>query len=310
MYDLIGDIHGHADELTELLRRLGYNDRQGYFSHPSRKAFFVGDFIDRGLQIREVLHIVRPMIDQRAAFAVMGNHEFNAIAYHTEIPGSPGQHFREHSSKNKNQHEATLNQLQPKELAEFVEWFKSLPVAWERDGLRVVHACWDREGIDTIEAGLAKFGGFSPDFLREATIKDRPTKLYQAVEDVLKGKEAKLPGGAFFLDKDGNKRHDVRVRWYESPEGRTIREYAFETEGKIPEDLIPTETMGAKPYPSTALPVFFGHYWLREGPPEILAPNVACVDYSVAKGGMLCAYRWNGEQQLSNRNFEAIKSRY
>jgi hypothetical protein len=30
---------------------------------------------------------------------------------------------------------------------------------------------------------------------------------------------------------------------------------------------------------------------------------VACLDHSVAKGGFLCAYRWNGEQKLRNDNF-------
>ena len=62
--DFIGDIHGHADELVELLEvQLGYSLNDGYYQHPERKAFFVGDFIDRGPQIKEVLEIVRPMID-------------------------------------------------------------------------------------------------------------------------------------------------------------------------------------------------------------------------------------------------------
>jgi hypothetical protein len=30
------------------------------------------------------------------------------------------------------------------------------------------------------------------------------------------------------------------------------------------------------------------------------SPNVACLDYSVAKGGFLCAYRWDGEQKLTS----------
>ena len=46
-----------------------------------------------------------------------------------------------------------------------------------------------------------------------------------------------------------------------------------------------------------------GHYWFQDTP-EILAHNVACVDYSVAKpGGKLVAYRWDGEQELSNDKF-------
>ena len=59
----------------------------------------------------------------------------------------------------------------------------------------------------------------------------------------------------------------------------------------------------AAPYPPSAKPVFVGHYWLSAHQPELLAENVACLDYSVAKNGFLCAYRWNGEQKLNNENF-------
>ena len=66
MYDLIGDIHGHADALQQLLRQLGYSRREGVYRHPERTTIFLGDFIDRGPKIRETLEIVRPMIDSWA----------------------------------------------------------------------------------------------------------------------------------------------------------------------------------------------------------------------------------------------------
>jgi hypothetical protein len=47
-YDLVGDIHGHADALHRLLHELGYTEVEGVFRHPQRKMIFVGDFIDRG----------------------------------------------------------------------------------------------------------------------------------------------------------------------------------------------------------------------------------------------------------------------
>lgn len=43
MYDLIGDIHGHAAELTSLLELLGYVRQRGYYSQPARKAVFAKD---------------------------------------------------------------------------------------------------------------------------------------------------------------------------------------------------------------------------------------------------------------------------
>ena len=81
MHDIIGDIHGHAAELKSLLTRMDYKETNGVWQHPSRKAIFVGDLIDRGPAIREVLHIVRNMIDNDQTLAVMCNHEYNAIAY-------------------------------------------------------------------------------------------------------------------------------------------------------------------------------------------------------------------------------------
>ena len=47
-YDLVGDIHGHADALHRLLGKLDYVEVDGVFRNPERRMIFVGDFIDRG----------------------------------------------------------------------------------------------------------------------------------------------------------------------------------------------------------------------------------------------------------------------
>ena len=73
MTDFIGDIHGHADELTQLLKKLGYEQKNGSYCHPERKVLFVGDYIDRGPKIRETLEIVKRMVDNGNAIALMGN---------------------------------------------------------------------------------------------------------------------------------------------------------------------------------------------------------------------------------------------
>jgi hypothetical protein len=39
-----------------------------------------------------------------------------------------------------------------------------------------------------------------------------------------------------------------------------------------------------------AKPVFFGHYWLS-GEPDMKNPSAICLDYSVAKDGILVACR-------------------
>ncbi|MBC8867873.1 MAG: metallophosphoesterase [Planctomycetes bacterium] len=305
MYDLIGDIHGHADELVQLLETLGYRRVQGTYRHPERKVIFVGDFIDRGSKIRQVLEIVRPMIEGGHALAVMGNHELNALAYHTEDPEAPGKYLRERSPKNEKQHRKTVEQLRSDELRSYLEWFRTLPMWLDLDGLRVVHACWDEREIATIEQTRKEQGGVTTEFLHSACRKGNP--LFAAVEIVLKGKEAALPNGVSFEDKDGHVRTEIRTRWYLPPDGHTYRTYALQSD-KIACGLELEQAViaAATPYPATAKPVFIGHYWLSPQRPELLANNVACLDYSVAKGGFLCAYRWQGEQKLSNHNFVRV----
>lgn len=99
--DFIGDIHGYADELEQLLAKLGYNKSKGYYSHPNeRQVIFVGDFIDRGPKIFQTLKIVKQMCDNGTAQAVMGNHEYNAILFHTKNTKDGG-YFRTHCFKEK-----------------------------------------------------------------------------------------------------------------------------------------------------------------------------------------------------------------
>ena len=102
-YDVIGDIHGHADALRRLLLTLDYREIDGIFQHASRQIIFVGDFIDRGPDQREVLRIARTMCAAGMARAVLGNHEFNAIGWATS--NGDGGFLRKHSDKNASQHE-------------------------------------------------------------------------------------------------------------------------------------------------------------------------------------------------------------
>ena len=304
MYDLIGDVHGHADELVRLLERLGYEEVQRAYRHPDRKVIFLGDFIDRGPQIPQVLRTVRPMVEAGHAMAVMGNHELNALAYHTEDQDAPGQFLRRHTAKNTKQHRATLDQLSPQELQSHLDWFRTLPLWLDLDGLRVVHACWDDRAVAEIGDALNGHDGMTDEVLHSACREGGP--LFEPIETILKGREVALPDGASFADKDGHVRTEFRTRWYLPPEGQTYRTYAMTNGIDCDRDLEDAVVAAAAAYPSAAKPVFIGHYWLSADRPRRLADNVACVDYSVAKGGFLCAYRWNGEQTLNDAHFARV----
>ncbi|MDE0481080.1 MAG: polynucleotide kinase-phosphatase [Candidatus Poribacteria bacterium] len=80
-FDIIGDVHGCFDELVELLKKLGYeisNQQDGgtIVKHPQdRKVVFVGDYVDRGPKVVEVLRLVMEMHKTGMAICVPGNHD-------------------------------------------------------------------------------------------------------------------------------------------------------------------------------------------------------------------------------------------
>jgi hypothetical protein len=306
-YDIIGDIHGHADKLEALLRTLGYRETAGAWRHADRQAVFVGDFIDRGpAQVRSV-QIVRRMVDAGAALAVMGNHELNAIAWHTRDPRHPGQYLRSHESpedKNRKQHAAFLAEVEDKTAlhAEITDWFLTLPLWLELPNLLVVHACWHAPFMAWLAPQLREKRYLTRETMVDATNEDKAEKetatpsVFKAVECLTKGIEVPLPPGHHFLDKEGITRHDVRVRWWDE-NATTYRTAAMLSPAEcaaLPDLPIPARARIAQ----TDKPVFFGHYWLT-GTPSLQSRRAVCVDYSAGKGGPLVAYRFDGEPELS-----------
>jgi len=190
MYDSIGDVHGYAEKLKALLLKLKYSEHYGYYSHPTRKAVFVGDLIDRGEQVRETIRIVRAMVENGAALMVMGNHEYNAICFHS--PKKGGGHLREHGIKNILQHIDTLQafRMAEDELKDHITWFKTLPMFLELDGLRIIHACWDHSLVEYVRKELP--GATMTRKFLERSIR-KGTRANRAVEVLLKGREIPLP---------------------------------------------------------------------------------------------------------------------
>jgi len=303
MTDIVGDIHGHAAELKMLLSQLGYSVRNGAYQHPDRQAIFVGDYIDRGPKIPDVLRIVRNMVDSGSAVALMGNHEYNALCFHYTDKG--GGHLRQHSIKNILQHYETLRQFHgnQREYEAYIEWFKTLPLFYETSQFRVVHACWDNAHISYLRSTLRNFR-LDEDAILQSTIKDSP--LYKAIDETLKGKELRLPNGYTFKDKDQNERKDIRIRWWENPEQVTYRRLSISEGIDLPDTMV-QPSVSYSSYADSEIPVFFGHYWLKETP-FLYRDNVCCLDYSVAKGGDLVSYSFDNEAKLDEKKFTIIPS--
>ncbi|TVR09542.1 MAG: hypothetical protein EA401_12900 [Planctomycetota bacterium] len=314
-WDIIGDLHGHADALRRLLERLGYVRQADCYRHPQgRRALFLGDLVDRGPDIAGTVHIVRRMHTHGQAEVIMGNHEINLIAM--RICGENGAPLRAHTSYRQKDYALTCAALGDA-LEDTCEWFRRLPLWLEMDGLRAVHAVWSPEHMQVIQAQRGKPQQRLDDhFMRSAFSKETP--LFAAIETVLKGCEVPLPADQQFTDASGHTRQDIRVQWYRRPAANeTLGQWSMPP-GSIACSLPAHPYAHTVPtYPVTDPPCFFGHYWWT-GPLAPLPghPNLACLDYGVARSNdapahlprLLVAYRFQGEHELDHQHFVAVSA--
>jgi hypothetical protein len=147
--DIVGDIHGELEALQSLLNALGY---RADGSHPDgRGLVFVGDLCDRGPDSPGVIHYVRDLVTDGRAQCVLGNHELNLLR------GSPkpanGWFFAEDHDR------ATGKFLHCRQATAadrecFAAFLARLPLALERDDLRVVHAAWHGDSLASLREEL------------------------------------------------------------------------------------------------------------------------------------------------------------
>ena len=142
-------MHGCADELIELLGKSGYavhlegtgDARHTITTAPKgRRAFFVGDLVDRGPNSPDVLRIVMDMVERGQAFSVIGNHDESSCA------GS-----RDAKSSSTNGLERTVAQYRGsgrRDAGARVAFLDTLPShAWVDDGRLAVAHAGVREGM-------------------------------------------------------------------------------------------------------------------------------------------------------------------
>ncbi len=294
-YHIIGDIHGQAKKLEGLLRQLGYRKNGNGYRHPVASTIFLGDFIDRGRENGRVLEIVQDMVASGQARAIMGNHEFNAVCYHTMSGDEP---LRCRDDTTTRQHATFLDEFGFDTAAtrKAISWFRSLPLFIEQEGFRAIHACWHQKELDSLP--LNPDNTLPARLYTESCSKANGTSL--AIKTVLKGTTVPLPAGTAFKDKDGYKRRKIRTRWWLDGQ-QTYRDLMM-TQDPIPETVREQQLRVAACYRATDPPVFIGHYWLT-GKPALQQHNICCLDYSAGKDGPLIAYRHTVGEPFSNARF-------
>jgi len=310
-YDIVGDIHGQAAKFEALLKTLGYQPvGSGYKAPAGHQLVLLGDLIDRGPAQVRVLEIAKAMVDSGDALCIMGNHEFNAIAYGTEDANQVGESLRPNRGdskkciNNRAQHAEFLAQVGEGSPAYkgWLEWFRKLPPYMDLGGIRVVHGCWDDDAIATLRANGWGEDQHLTDELLQAACKieanGQESSFLRARKLLTCGLELPLPEGKVIRDKAGHEHKEVRIaNWRHL--ATQLHEVALVTPGQEaqligmewPADLVISAIEGA--------PIFVGHHWFS-GHPKIESPKLACLDWSAARDGPLVAYRWDGETELSN----------
>lgn len=305
MYDIIGDVHGHSEKLKKLLNELGYRiNKEGIFSHPSRKVIFTGNFINKGPQIKETLEIIKNMTDSDSAYALLGYQEYSILCYSTK---ENGEYLHKHNNKNANQHLKTLREFNNGNSDEFkvyLDWFMTLPFSFNSDGLKVVSACWYNKNIDFLKDEYNNT--LSPELLRKST--DKNTFENKAVDETLKGKKVSLPKNNSFKDIYGNPKSSIRVRWWAKPEGKTYKEYSISKYSyEIPDLMIDTKDIDKdllEGYNELRKHLFVGYYNFDE--PVFLNENVVCLSTNIMETSRLSGYRWFGENNLVTENIVIV----
>lgn len=304
-FDIIGDVHGCAHTLERLLDTLGYKRVGGVWRHPRRQALFLGDIVDRGPRIREALHIVHDMVVAGQAFCIMGNHEYNALAWFTPaLPGSGKAFVREHTPRNARLIDETLTQFaqHPGDWHDFMAWFYQLPLFVDAGRFRLVHACWDPSLIEQLRPQYPS-GCIDEHFIQASGVSGSFAST--VCNRLLRGTDMRLPDGLTLTGGDGLTRAFFRTKfWEEDPQ--TYGDIVFQP------DALPDEVASAPlshmqknallRYDEAQPLLFVGHYW-RSGRPAPIRPNLACLDYSAVLYGKLAAYRLDDETRIDPHKF-------
>lgn len=287
MHTIIPDIHADLSRLDASISAAN-----------GSPIAFLGDFIDAGPapsftpNDRIVLERVKALMEAGRAIAVMGNHELNAILFHTT--GTDGQPLRAHNAKNQTQHSSFIEAfgIGTPEARDWTDWFLSaLPLWHDHAEFRLIHACWSKDALSVVRARRPD-GFLKPEDLPE--IADESTSFGRAVKLLVSGAEADLPAGFSFRDKSGHERHSVRLSWWRA--GNSWRDAALSVpdRNQLPETPLPSG-LSVTPYPQNASPVFVGHYKM-DGLPRLEADKVVCLDYPATP----CIYVWQGEATLTS----------
>ena len=255
--DIVGDIHGEIDALRDLLRHLGYSD-DGV--HPKRRRLiFVGDLTDRGPDSPAVVDVVKRFVEAGRAQCVLGNHELNILLGDKKHDNH--WFFGEEWSLD-GSNEPTPAVLATDNIRQtVVDFFQTLPLALERDDLRIVHACWDDSMVEIARHStdvLSLYNQYAEQIDADHSTRPELDEIDRGLEHQNKnpvkvltsGKERRIDAP---FEASGKMRYEERVQWWNDYDADSF--------------------------------CVFGHYSFFKDE-SVSAGRAMCVDFAVAKRWM------------------------
>jgi hypothetical protein len=217
--DLVGDVHGEIGALTELLAHLGYDG--GGLHREKRRLVFLGDLTDRGPDSPAVVRLVQSLVEAGRAECVLGNHDLNILLglHKHDNPWFYGKEFHAHDGS-----------LVPQVLADdatrktVTNFFRTLPLALEREGLRVVHAYWDQGMIEVARAAtctVTLYERYREIIGDSHSLRPGMDEIYRKLEHQNRNPVKLLTSGPEEridppIEVSGKVRHEGRVAWWEA----------------------------------------------------------------------------------------------
>ncbi|MDO9481899.1 MAG: metallophosphoesterase [Hydrogenophaga sp.] len=288
--DIVGDIHGEYDALCQLLGHLGY---AADGTHPqARTLVFVGDFCDRGPNSPAVLALAQRLIQSGRAVAVLGNHEINLLR--GDAKDGSGWFFDERAQRDHPKY-APFQRPTDAERARITAWLSGLPIALEREDLRVVHAAWQHAPIQA--ARQLPLGTVHTTYERweaEARRQARETDLAQRMR-------AELSDWAFGLEDPQRQPPFLHAHAEHEANKQMLNPLKVLTSGVERKGSVPFYSGGKWRFAervawwnayTDATPVVVGHYWRRVNPVDRARVGKGDADLFAGTHAM----RWHGQR--------------
>ncbi|WJZ23465.1 hypothetical protein LIS04_37 [Listeria phage LIS04] len=204
---VISDIHGEYDLLVDLLRKINYNPSEW-------TLIFLGDYVDKGPKSKEVVSLIKKLVEHHECIAIKGNHDYKFVKWMKGNPTAPSgisETIKSYTGTHVDsliQNKIELAQMRKyinREYSSHIRFLDSLPLYHEDDNHIYVHAGIDLSRVDWQNSHRDKFLFSRKEFYAYPNINDKPVvfghtecdEIHQSNDPWITDDKVAVDGGAY-----------------------------------------------------------------------------------------------------------------